>query len=228
MHLADLLDLHPDHAFGLCFRFWCWCDDHLTTCHASSVTEKRLDIAVGHAGFASALISVGWLRVREGSLEVPNFDRHLSQGSKTRGLAAERKRKERGENVTDLSRSDRDKSVTRSEQSREESLLRNVTSDDPKRSEKCEVGQYTGFLATKFQGKTLDSRDLQFLSLVGRAVEVGRVPECHVAAALQGCEKPEVKKPIGMFRAALRKNVEAAGSNLEVILDSLKGVKADG
>jgi hypothetical protein len=119
LQLADLLAIHPDHALGLCFRFWSWCDDQMTSGHAPSVTSVTLDSVFGHAGFASALITVGWLRVREGSLEVPNFDRHLSDSAKNRALSGERKKKQRA-GVTELSRNNRDKSVTREEKRREE------------------------------------------------------------------------------------------------------------
>jgi hypothetical protein len=118
--LADELGIHVDHAFGLCFRFWSWCDDQMTDGHAQSVTNVTLDSFFGHAGFATALVKVGWLRVRNGSLEVPNFDRHLSESAKNRALSGMRKAKQRAESVTELSRSERDKSVTREEKRREE------------------------------------------------------------------------------------------------------------
>lgn len=34
LRIAAALGVHPDHAFGLCFRFWCWCDDHLKSANA--------------------------------------------------------------------------------------------------------------------------------------------------------------------------------------------------
>lgn len=96
--IAEALEIHPDHAFGLCVRFWCWCDDHLSNCNAHSVTKKSLDAGLSVSGFADALIKVGWLEVRSGSLSIPHFDRHLSQSSKTRGLTQKRVSKLRGEN----------------------------------------------------------------------------------------------------------------------------------
>ena len=120
MAIADELGIHIDHAFGLCFRFWCWCDDQMTDGHAQSVTNVTLDSSFGHAGFATALVKVGWLRVRNGSLEVPNFDRHLSESAKNRALSGMRKAKQRSEMVPKMSRSERDKSVTREEKRREE------------------------------------------------------------------------------------------------------------
>jgi hypothetical protein len=120
MAIADELGIHIDHAFGLCFRFWCWCDDQMTDGHAQSVTNVTLDSSFGHAGFATALVKVGWLRVRNGSLEVPNFDRHLSESAKNRALSGMRKAKQRAKSVTEMSRPERDKSVTREEKRREE------------------------------------------------------------------------------------------------------------
>lgn len=120
LQLADILSIHPAHAFGLCVQFWFWCDSQLDSCHAVRVTNVTLDYVIGHAGFADALIKVGWLRVRDGSLEIPNFDRHLAASAKSRALSAERQRSKRAANVTLLSRSERDAGVTREEKRREE------------------------------------------------------------------------------------------------------------
>lgn len=90
MRIGEILGIHPDEAFGLCFRFWSWCDDHLTDGNARSVTEVTLDTLVNRSGFSKALLEVGWLHARNGSLVVPNFDRHLSQTAKNRSLTSQR------------------------------------------------------------------------------------------------------------------------------------------
>jgi hypothetical protein len=90
LRVAAALGIHPDHAFGLCIRWWCWCDDHLETANAAGVSVVLVDSLVERPGFADALILVGWLRVRDGSLEVPNMDRHLSQTAKKRAVTAAR------------------------------------------------------------------------------------------------------------------------------------------
>jgi hypothetical protein len=118
--LADRLGIHRLHAVGLCLSFWAWCDDQLGSCHAKSVTESMIDSVVGVTGFASALLEIGWLRSRNGSVEVPNLDRHISESAKNRALSGKRKAKSRHGNVTGMSRSERDKSVTREEKRREE------------------------------------------------------------------------------------------------------------
>ena len=117
LHIAELLDIHPDHAFGICIRFWSWCDDHLSDCHARSVTKKGLNAVLGVTGFAEAIIKAGWLDEKSVGLDIPNFDRHLSQSAKTRALAKNRKDEER-------SRKRHDESVTKTrlEKRREESM----------------------------------------------------------------------------------------------------------
>ncbi len=93
--IADALKVSLDEAFGLCVRFWFWCDDQMTDGHAHRVTPKLLDDAFGRDGFADALLTVGWLQVRSGSLVIPHFDRHLSDSAKNRALSANRKAKQR-------------------------------------------------------------------------------------------------------------------------------------
>ena len=95
LRIADQLGIHRLHAFGLCVEFWSWCDDQLRESYANGVTEKFVDDIVGHKGFASALLSVDWLQARSGSLEIPNFDRHLAEGAKTRALTAKRMKNSR-------------------------------------------------------------------------------------------------------------------------------------
>lgn len=116
--IAAMLNVHRHAAVGMLCEWFTWCDLNVVDGHAPFVTESAIDDIVGHCGFASALLDVGWLQVRSGSLVIPHFDRHLSQGSKNRALSGERQRKRRSESVTRSSRSQRDKSVTREEERR--------------------------------------------------------------------------------------------------------------
>lgn len=104
--LSEALNIHPVHAFGLCVKFWMWCDDQILDGNARGVTKVTLDFVIGHTGMTDALLKVGWLRDRSGSLEIPHFDRHLSEGAKTRALTKERVRKTKaksnGEEVTEV------------------------------------------------------------------------------------------------------------------------------
>jgi hypothetical protein len=88
--IAGALEITPDEAFGKCFRFWRWADSQLTDGNAARVTQNAIDALVGRRGFADALLDVGWLQARNGSLSIPNFDRHMSQTAKSRALTASR------------------------------------------------------------------------------------------------------------------------------------------
>lgn len=110
--IASALEIHPVQAFGFCVLFWMWCDDQLTDGNATSVTHDVLDYHIGCNGFASALVNVGWLRDRSGSLEVPHFERHLSSSAKTRARTAERVKKSRAKQVTKLKQECNAESVT--------------------------------------------------------------------------------------------------------------------
>ncbi len=90
LHIAARLGVHPDHAFGLCFRFWAWCDDNLTKANADGVSIALADNIVDRAGFAEAMVSSGWLIDNGSSFTVSHFDKHLSKSSKTRALTAKR------------------------------------------------------------------------------------------------------------------------------------------
>ena len=124
LRLAMELNIHPDHAFGICFRFWSWCDDNLKDGNAIGVTDVMLNALLERDGIATALINVGWLRVRNGSLEVPNYDRHLSENAKKRGLSQQRTAKSR-------SRSCNGASVTNAlpEKRREEKRIKDIESE---------------------------------------------------------------------------------------------------
>ena len=87
--IAGELGISLDEAFGICFRFWCWVDDNFTT-NAASVSETSIDALVGRSGFAAAMKKVGWLESDEAGIKIPNFERHLSRGAKTRGQTAKR------------------------------------------------------------------------------------------------------------------------------------------
>jgi hypothetical protein len=121
LEMADELNLGIWDVIGRCWRVWVWASRN---CHAESVTGvtlHRLDM-VTHVGedFLQALQRTGWMEVFEQdgrpAVRWPNWDRWLSQSAKQRSLATIRKRRQREKNgskdVTEMSRSERDKSVT--------------------------------------------------------------------------------------------------------------------
>ena len=129
--LVERLHVHRHHVVGLLCEWFEWVDQHAIDGHSPYVTETSIDDIVGHSGFAAALLEVGWLQVRSGSLVIPRFDRHLSQGSKTRAVSGERQRKHRANGVTQPSRSTRDKPVTREKKRREDYKEESTTAPPP-------------------------------------------------------------------------------------------------
>ena len=101
---------------GRLHKLWSWADRQSRDGHAPSVTEMWIDRYVERDGFAQAMVNVGWLEFKNGGVLFPNFDRHNGQNAKKRVLAAARQRNAR---VTQTSRSERDKRVTREEKRRD-------------------------------------------------------------------------------------------------------------
>lgn len=141
--IAAAMSIHPDEAFGICFRFWCWCDDQISDGKIRGFTESLIDATIDRKGFASALVSVGWLEAKNGLISIPNFDRHLSNSAKTRAESAIRKKKERSKPVTKMSQKsvtsvtgNLDKNVT-IEKRREEN--RNTNTVIPSRTHEAEI-----------------------------------------------------------------------------------------
>lgn len=94
--LASLLSIDPEQAFAKCFKFWRWADSHIADGNAFGVTKSAVDALVGRDGFAEAMVNVGWLEFDGKLMRVPEFDRHMSQSAKTRGLTQKRVAAHRG------------------------------------------------------------------------------------------------------------------------------------
>jgi hypothetical protein len=120
LRIATILGIEPQHAFGLCVIAWMWFDEQTEDGRAIGATELMLDAVVCRAGFSDALRQVGWLQVRDGALQLPNFDRLMGESAKKRAKNSKRQANLRRASVTDLSRTKRDKSATKEEKRREE------------------------------------------------------------------------------------------------------------
>lgn len=119
--------LHTDTIIGKCFRVWRWFDQHTANGHARGVTNVTLLSLIGQSDdsekFLNCMVEVGWLVENDDGITLPNFDYHNGETAKSRALATKRKQKQRSkshDDVTEESRPDRDKSVTREEKRREE------------------------------------------------------------------------------------------------------------
>ncbi len=93
--IADLLNIDPDAVVGKLLRVWIWADQQTSDGNAVSVTHSLLDHVTGVSGFASAMLSVGWLIESENGFSFTNFDRHNGQTAKSRALTYKRVTKSR-------------------------------------------------------------------------------------------------------------------------------------
>lgn len=174
--IAERLNVHRHHAVGMLCEWFAWVDQNALDGHAPYVTETSIDDIVGHSGFASTLLDVGWLQVRSGSLVIPRFDRHLSQGSKTRAVSGERQRKHRAASVTSPSRSPRDRIVTRGDK-RRENKEESTTAPTEKLFGVCETTDDTSW-ANVDQDADWVSRKADFVAIWNDSANT-----CHLATA---------------------------------------------
>jgi len=125
--MAEILGIDPDAVVGKLVRLWIWADQQIQSeenvsrsCHAVSVTETFLNRVTYCDNFAFALKKVGWLEGESGAYYFKNFAFHNGSTAKKRGQSAKRQQKRRKNDVTQVSRSERDKNVTREEKSNKE------------------------------------------------------------------------------------------------------------
>src|SRR5947209_424033 len=120
---------------GRLHRLWSWANRQLTSGVAPSITDSWVDRHVNTPGFAAAMLKAGWLRLRSGHLEFPNFDRWNSQGAKKRLEKTQRKQVERSRksatDVAKVSPISGDKKATREEKRREEKRSGEVSPETP-------------------------------------------------------------------------------------------------
>ena len=102
---------------------WSVFDTHSSDGRLDGYTADTLDHIIGWPGFASAMISVGWL-TQDGELALllPEFDEHNGKSGKRRAEDQKRKREDRKcpQVVRNSSEKESDKKLTREEKRREE------------------------------------------------------------------------------------------------------------
>lgn len=102
-------------------KVWSWADSETVDGHISGLNGSVVDDIAGLPGFFAAAEVAGWARSTDRGISFTNWDRHNGNGAKARALAANRQQSRRDQSaVTQPSRAERDKSVTRAEQQRAE------------------------------------------------------------------------------------------------------------
>ena len=129
IEMADRMEVREEVICGYLHKIWAWASRQ---CHAGSVTGVTL-VSLGRVtnlpGFPEMMRDVGWLAEDADSdgrpvIVFPNFDRWLEKSAKSRLLSAQRQRAKRNShddgvtNVTKVSRSQRDQTVTTEEERR--------------------------------------------------------------------------------------------------------------
>lgn len=200
---------------GRLVEFWAWVSSESTNGVIEGLTAELLS-TVGRFDprFISALEEVGWLSWSEAGLVIPNFDRWLSNSAKNRVLSTERKRRQRSRqlanhsggceacvtqvsrkchaDVTQMSRSERDKNVTREEKRREEKKREEKSRESNPTSTSIEMDNS---IEVEVQEK-LVCPETKFCGEIGQAdsppevsPELSKVPE-EVARLAFACDGP--------------------------------------
>ena len=91
--LAELLGIDELHVVGCLFCFWAWVDKHAVDGHVDGATSRMIDKVSDRAGFADAMVAVGWLVVDGAGVQIPKFDRHNGESAKERSLKNARQAK---------------------------------------------------------------------------------------------------------------------------------------
>ena len=123
--MARTLKLDTFSVVGRLHVLWAWADQHTDDGQLPLTEPEDIDAVVCKRGFADEMLRVGWLEVMEtGGVIIPNWFRHNGDSAKKRAMDMERQRAKRSRDchgdVMDLSREERDASVTENGQLRDQ------------------------------------------------------------------------------------------------------------
>lgn len=88
--IARKLGIDFDSAFGKLFKMWRYFDRHSDDGSLPGMGLEDIDDAAGVSGFAACAVEVGWLKVEDGSVVMPDFVKHCGDGAKKRAQTARR------------------------------------------------------------------------------------------------------------------------------------------
>ena len=178
--LAEILNIDPDAALGKVIRFWAWADQQMidgnAECNARGVTKSAIDRITFMAGFADALIQVGWLVESDGVLSLPNFERHNGKSSKKRAVTNERVTK-----IRELKRKGNAASVTQTDQKalpeeeEEEDINTDLTHPKPFPSGR----EFRDFVAGVLEGRLSGGTAAEFCNSAVAALQAAGLDVCR-------------------------------------------------
>lgn len=93
--IAEHLKIDEYAVLGKLTSLWIWFDSQTKTGCTSVVSKETLDTKVKKKGFCDAMIKVNWMIEKDGSIILPNFDRHNGLTAKKRADGNRRVAKKR-------------------------------------------------------------------------------------------------------------------------------------
>lgn len=93
--MALILKTPARQVVGCLVAVWCWADELTADGYIEHASLEQIDEIAGKKGFASAMVTVGWLASNDAGVVLPKWDRHNGQSAKARAGEAERKRLQR-------------------------------------------------------------------------------------------------------------------------------------
>jgi len=98
--LAKLTGLDRLSVVGRLWAFWAWADRHAVDGLVIGADADDVDQVADHAGFAAAMVAVGWLEAGGDGVKIPRHDRHSAESAKERALKNARQAKWRAGRAT--------------------------------------------------------------------------------------------------------------------------------
>lgn len=158
--MTEILKLDEYAVIGRLFRIWAWASKNLDNGITSKdIGKDWIDRKVSTPGFAAAMISSGWLRVRSGGLEFPNFDRWMSQAVIARTMKSAARRGQRSEAT--LRRRDGDIGATLERHDEKPLEIKAISSNSPEQPVAKEEGGKGGDVSSSEKSNPPKSEENQ-------------------------------------------------------------------
>lgn len=158
--ISRQLGLDEFAVVGRLHKFWSWADRHVADGILHRTPLEWIDRFVSQPGFAAALVTVGWLKIGDDSLHLPNWNRHNGSSAKVRARDAIRKKEQRTQH-------------------------NNVVLDKP--SDKCPENVHE--ITDKTQIESGQNLDKTWTRVEERREENNRESDHRVCARAKGCDE---------------------------------------
>ena len=91
MRICEITGYDEAPIVGALYWLWTTADQHTVDGLVSNLTIRGVNRKTGVAGFAEAMIAVGWLVEVDGGLQLPRFEEHNGSSAKRRAMDSSRK-----------------------------------------------------------------------------------------------------------------------------------------